>query len=63
MFASGFADTLAEGTVLLFIVGVVASVFIKKYLAQNADVKDTAKKATAKIATHGIAAIVKRIVK
>ena len=62
MFAS-FADTIAEGTGLLFIVAVVASLFVKKYLAQNADVKDTAKKATAKIATHGIAAIVKRIVK
>ena len=62
MFAS-FVDTLAEGTVLLFIAGVVASVFIKKYLKENADVKDTAKKATAKIATYGIAAIVKRIVK
>ena len=62
MFAS-FADTIAEGTVLLFIVGVVAILSVKKYLAQNTDVKDTAKKATAKIATHGIAAIVKRIVK
>ena len=62
MFAS-FADTIAEGTGLLFIVAVVASLFVKKYLAQNTDVKDTAKKATAKIATHGIAAIVKRIVK
>ena len=62
MFAS-FADTIAEGTVLLFIVGVVAILSIKKYLTDNADVKDTAKKATAKIATHGIAAIVKRIVK
>ena len=62
MFAS-FADTIAEGTGLLFIVAVVASLFVKKYLAQNTDVKDTAKKATAKIATHGIAAIVKKIVK
>ncbi len=62
MFAS-FADTLAEGTVLLFIVGVVAILSVKKYLTDNTDVKDTAKKATAKIATHGIAAIVKRIVK
>jgi hypothetical protein len=62
MFAS-FADTIAEGTVLLFIVGVVAILSVKKYLSQNADVSDTAKKATAKIATHGIAAIVKRIVK
>lgn len=62
MFAS-FADTIAEGTVLLFIVGVVLSVFVKKYMAQNPDVSDTAKKATAKIATHGIAAIVKKIVK
>jgi competence protein ComGC len=62
MFAS-FADTIAEGTVLLFIVGVVAILSVKKYLTQNADVNDTAKKATAKIATHGIAAIVKRIVK
>ena len=63
MFASSFADTLAEGTVLLFIVGVVAILSVKKYLTDNADVKDTAKKAGAKIATHGIAAIVKRIVK
>ena len=31
MFAS-FADTLAEGTVLLFIVGVVAILSVKKYL-------------------------------
>jgi len=62
MFAS-FADTIAQGTVLLFIVGVVAILSVKKYLTDNADVKDTAKKATAKIATHGIAAIVKRIVK
>ena len=63
MFASSFADTLAEGTVLLFIVGVVASVFIKKYMAQNPELSNTAKNATAKIATHGIAAILKRIVK
>jgi hypothetical protein len=62
MFAS-FADMIAQGTVLLFIVGVVAILSVKKYLTDNADVKDTAKKATAKIATHGIAAIVKRLVK
>ena len=43
--------------------GVVAILSVKKYLTDNADVKDTAKKAGAKIATHGIAAIVKRIVK
>ena len=62
MFAS-FTDKMAEGTVLLFISAVVLSLFVKKYLSDNTDVKDTAKKATAKIATHGIAAIVKRIVK
>ena len=62
MFAS-FADTIAEGTALLFISAVVLSVFVKKYMSQNPEVSDTAKKATAKIATHGIAAIVKRIVK
>lgn len=62
MFAS-FTDMMAEGTVLLFISAVVLSLFVKKYLSDNTDVKDTAKKATAKIATHGIAAIVKRIVK
>lgn len=62
MFAS-FTDMMAEGTVLLFISAVVLSLFVKKYLSDNTDVKATAKKATAKIATHGIAAIVKRIVK
>ena len=60
MFAS-FADTIAEGTGLLFIVAVVASLFVKKYLAQNTDVKDVAKKAVAKGAINGIGAIVKRL--
>lgn len=62
MFAS-FYDTLAMGTGLLFIVGVFWTYRAQKYMKDNPDVKDTAKKATAKIATHGIAAIVKRIVK
>ncbi len=62
MFAS-FADTIAEGTVLLFIVGIILSVFVKKYLKENTDVKDVAKKAVAKGAIHGIGAIVKRFSK
>ena len=60
MFAS-FADTIAEGTGLLFIVAVVASLFVKKYLKDNVDVKDAAKKTVAKGALNGIAAIAKRL--
>ena len=62
MFAS-FGDMIAEGTGLLFIVIVIWIVMVKKYLKDNEDVKDTAKKAVAKGAIHGIAAIVKRFSK
>ena len=60
MFAS-FTDMMAEGTVLLFISAVVLSLFVKKYLKENTDVKDTAKKAVAKGAIRGIGMIVKRL--